>query len=69
MILFYELKFIHLTERTEVASGERCVMVCRAVRGIECGRMMERQREECDRLREGTSKVRRILGKTGGSDK
>jgi hypothetical protein len=31
--------------------------------------MMYRQREECDRQREETSKGRRMLGKTGGSDK
>jgi hypothetical protein len=34
------------------------------VREIERGRMIQRQREECDRQREETSKARRILGKT-----
>jgi hypothetical protein len=63
------LKFIHLIERTELVSGETCVTVCIAVRGIERGRMMYRQREECDRQREETSKARKILGKTRGSDK
>jgi hypothetical protein len=36
-------------ERTEIFSGETCVMVSIAVRGIERGRMIERWREECDR--------------------
>jgi hypothetical protein len=37
--------FIHLIERTELVSGETCVTVCIAVRGIQRGRMMYRQRE------------------------
>jgi hypothetical protein len=49
-------------ERAELVSGETCVTVCIAVRGIQRGRMVWRQREE-------TGKVRRILRKTGGSDK
>jgi hypothetical protein len=35
-------------ERAELVSGETCVRVCVAVRGIQRGRMMWRQREECD---------------------
>jgi hypothetical protein len=61
--------YTHLIERTELVSGEKCVTVCIAVSGIQCGRMMYRQREECDRQREKNSKERRILGKTRGSDK
>jgi hypothetical protein len=60
---------IHLTERTELVSGEICVTVCIVVRGIQRGRMMYRQREECVRQRGETGKVRRILGKTRDSDK
>jgi hypothetical protein len=36
-------------ERAELVSRETCVKVCVAVRGIQRGRMMYRQREECDR--------------------
>jgi hypothetical protein len=59
------LKLIHLTERTELVSGETSVTVCIAVRGIQREKMIERQREreECDRQRGETSKARRILGK------
>jgi hypothetical protein len=59
------LKFIQLIERTEFVSGEFCIVV----RGIQRGRMVYRQREECDRQREEISMVRRTLGKTRSSDK
>jgi hypothetical protein len=40
-------------------------MVCIAVRGIQCGRMIQEQRERVlERQREGISKARRILRKT-----
>jgi hypothetical protein len=34
------MECIHLIERTELVSGDTCVMVCIAIRGIERGRMM-----------------------------
>jgi hypothetical protein len=58
-----------LTERTELVSGETSVMVCIAVRGIQRGKMIQEQRKKCDTQRGDTSKARRILGKTRGSDK
>jgi hypothetical protein len=51
-------------ERTELVSGETCVTVCIAVRGIEHGRVMKRQREECDRQREETGKVIQLIERT-----
>jgi hypothetical protein len=54
------LKSINLIERAELVSGEMCVTVCIAVRGIQRGRMMLGQTEECDKQRGKTSKVRRI---------
>jgi hypothetical protein len=53
-----------LIVRTELFSGETCVTVCIAVRGIERGRMMYRQREECDRQREETSKLMQLIERT-----
>jgi hypothetical protein len=45
-----------LIERAELVSGETCVTVCVAVRGIQREKIMKRQREEFDR---GGRSVRR----------
>jgi hypothetical protein len=47
-LCYWVLKCIQLIERAELVSGETCVMVCIAARGIQHGRMIWRQREECD---------------------
>jgi hypothetical protein len=53
-----------LIERTELVSGETSVTVCIAVRRIKRGRMMYRQREECDGQRAETSKVIQLIERT-----
>jgi hypothetical protein len=58
---------IHLIDRTRLESGMTCVTVCIAVvRSIQRG--INDTERECDRGGK-TSKARRILGKTRGSDK
>jgi hypothetical protein len=51
-------------DRVDRVSGETCVTVCIAVRGIQRGRITYRQREECDRQRGEIGKWRKIVGKT-----
>jgi hypothetical protein len=54
---------IHLTERTELVSGEMSVMVCIAVRGIQHGKNdtgTERVREQ--QGEDKTVNARRMLG-------
>jgi hypothetical protein len=58
------LKFIHLTERTELVSGETSVTVLYSSKRDTAWENDIETGKECDRQREETSKARRILGKT-----
>jgi hypothetical protein len=60
-----------LIERTELVSEETSVTVCIAARRAEIvGKMIEEQTDIVrERYMENTSKARRILGKTRGSNK